>query len=76
MLSDYSWTYYLSIPDITNDLEGHLSFKDGDSESFSFLPEKGYLYSFPSNLSHRPNEAPQSTNQRMVAVANIKFIYG
>jgi hypothetical protein len=76
MLSDYSWTYYLSIPDITNDLEGHLFFKDGDSEPISFLPEKGYLYSFPSNLSHRPNEAPNSTNQRMVAVANIKFIYG
>jgi hypothetical protein len=76
MLSDYSWTYYLSIPDNVSQLEGHLFFKDGDNEPFSFLPERGYLYSFPSNLSHRPNEAPNSTNERMVAVANIKFIYG
>jgi hypothetical protein len=76
ILSDYSWTYYLDVPNIVSGVEGHLSFKDGDSEPISFLPEKGYVYSFPSNLSHRPNEAPQSTNQRMVGVANIKFIYG
>ena len=52
------------------------AFKDDDSEPISFLPEKGYVYSFPSNLSHRPNEAPNSTNRRIVGVANIKFIYG
>jgi hypothetical protein len=76
ILSDYSWTYYLDVPNIVSGVEGHLSFKDGNSEPTSFLPEKGYLYSFPSYLSHRPNEAPQSTNKRMVGVANIKFIYG
>jgi hypothetical protein len=75
MLSDYSWTYYLDVPNIVSEVEGHLSFKDGDSEPISFLPEKGYVYSFPSNLSHRPNEAPNSTNRRIVGVANIKFIY-
>jgi hypothetical protein len=76
ILSDYSWTYYLDVPNIVSGVEGHLSFKDDDSEPISFLPEKGYLYSFPSNLSHRPNEAPNSTNKRIVGVANIKFIYG
>jgi len=76
ILSDYSWTYYLDVPNMVSGVEGHLSFKDSDSEPISFLPEKGYVYSFPSNLAHRPNEAPQSTNQRMVGVANIKFIYG
>jgi hypothetical protein len=75
LLSDYSWTYYLNIPNIVSGVEGNLFFKDGDSEPISFLPEKGYLYSFPSSLLHRPNEAPNSTNQRIVAVANIKFIY-
>jgi hypothetical protein len=75
MLSDYSWTYYLDVPNIVFEVEGHLFFKDNDSEPISFLPEKGYLYSFPSSLSHRPNEAPNSTNRRMVGVANIKFIY-
>jgi hypothetical protein len=75
MLSDYSWTYYLNIPNIVSGVEGHLSFKEGDSEPISFLPEKGYLYSFPSTLPHRPNEAPNSTNRRIVGVANIKFIY-
>jgi hypothetical protein len=75
MLSDYSWTYYLDVPNIVSGVEGHLSFKDGNSEPISFLPEKGYVYSFPSFLSHRPNEAPNSTNRRMVGVANIKFIY-
>jgi len=76
MLSDYSWTYYLNIPNNVSDIEGHLSFKEDDNEPISFLPEKGYLYSFPSTLPHRPNEAPNSTNQRVVGVANIKFIYG
>ena len=46
-----------------------------DLDIESILPKKGYVYSFPSNLSHRPNEAPNSTNQRIVGVANIKFIY-
>lgn len=76
MLSDYSWTYYLNMPDNIEGLEAHLFFKDENSEPISFLPKTGYLYSFPSKLSHRPNEAPNSTNERMVAVANIKFIYG
>ena len=76
ILSDYSWTYYLDVPNIVSGVEGHLFFKDGDSEPISFLPEKGYVYSFSSNLSHRPNEAPNSTNRRIVGVANIKFIYG
>jgi hypothetical protein len=76
LLSDYSWTYYLDVPNIISESEGHLFFKDEDSEPISVLPEKGVLYAFPSNLSHRPNEAPNSTNQRIVAVANIKFIYG
>jgi hypothetical protein len=75
LLSDYSWTYYLDVPNNVSETEGHLSFKDDDSEPISFLPEKGYLYSFPSSLSHRPNEAPNSTNRRIVGVANIKFIY-
>ena len=75
LLSDYSWTYYLDVPNIVSGVEGHLSFKDGDNEPTSILPKKGYVYSFPSNLSHRPNEAPNSTNQRIVGVANIKFIY-
>jgi hypothetical protein len=76
LLSDYSWTYYLDVPNIISESEGHLFFKDEYGEPISVLPEKGYLYAFPSNLSHRANEAPNSTNQRIVAVANIKFIYG
>ena len=76
MLSDYSWTYYLNVPNNISGIEGHLSFKNEDDEPISLLAEKGYVYSFPSNLPHRPNEAPNSTNQRVVGVANIKFIYG
>jgi hypothetical protein len=72
--SEFTWTYYLEMPDNCVGDEGHLILKDGD-ETFSFLPEEGYLYTFKSNIPHRGQTSPNSTKNRLVIVGNISFNY-
>lgn len=74
ILSDFTWTYYLQVPDNLHDKEGHLLLKDEDEE-FAILPEEGCLYTFESNLLHRGEIAPNSTKNRIVIVGNITFFY-
>ena len=72
---DYVWTYYMETPNNCNGNEGHLILKEND-ETFSFLPEEGYLYTFKSSILHRAQEAPNSIKKRIVIVGNISFYYG
>ena len=72
--AEFTWTYYLEMPDNCAGDEGHLILKDGD-ETFSFLPEEGYLYTFKSNIPHRGQISPNSTKNRIVVVGNISFNY-
>lgn len=74
----YTCTYYPQIPNNLKDKEGYLFFKnnlddDEETNSFSFLPEVGYLYVFPANLQHRPELSPNSTNDRICFATNIVF---
>ena len=74
----YTCTYYPQMPDNLNGKEGYLFFKndindDEETNSFSLLPEVGYLYIFPANLSHRPELSPNSTNDRICFASNIVF---
>jgi hypothetical protein len=71
--STLAWVYYLQIPNNLIDNEGTISFKDEFNNIISISPELGYVYSFPATLLHKPNETKNSTNSRIVAVANIKF---
>lgn len=72
--AEFTWTYYLQTPDNCTGDEGHLILKDGD-ETFSFLPEEGYLYTFKSDIPHRGQISPNSTKNRIVIVGNISFYY-
>lgn len=71
---EYVWTYYLETPNNCTGDEGHLILKE-NNETFSFLPEEGYLYTFESSILHRGQSAPSSTKKRIVIVANISFYY-
>jgi len=71
--TDIAWVYYLQIPNNLIEDEGTISFKDEFDNVISINPELGYVYSFSANLLHKPNKTTNSTNNRIVAVANIKF---
>jgi hypothetical protein len=68
-----AWVYYLQIPNNLNENEGNTMFKDEFDNIISIIPELNYVYAFPANLLHKPNKTINSTNSRIVAVANIKF---
>jgi hypothetical protein len=65
---DIEWTYtfYIQIPNNLQGTEGHLVFKTDDGKIHSILPEEGDLIIFPSHLLHMPELAPNSTNERIV----------
>ena len=71
--STLAWVYYLQIPNNLNENEGNTMFKDEFDNIISIIPELNYVYAFPANLLHKPNKTINSTNSRIVAVANIKF---
>lgn len=65
---DIEWTYtfYIQIPNNLQGIEGHLSFKTDDNKIHSILPEEGDLVIFPANLLHAPELSPNSTKERIV----------
>lgn len=72
--TDYTWVYYVSIPDNCEGDEGKLFFRDkkkAPTEYYSFFPEYGYVYVFDAQLEHLPALAPKSTKERITAAGNI-----
>jgi hypothetical protein len=65
---DIEWTYtfYIQMPNNLQGIEGCLSFKTNDNKIHSILPEEGDLIIFPSNLLHTPELSPNSTKERIV----------
>ena len=65
---DIEWTYtfYVQMPNNLQGIEGCLSFKTDDNKMHPILPEEGDLIIFPSNLLHTPELSPNSTKERIV----------
>lgn len=65
---DIEWTYtfYIQMPNNLQGTEGCLSFKTEDNKIHTILPEEGDLIIFPSNLLHIPELSPNSTKERIV----------
>jgi hypothetical protein len=63
---DWTYTFYIQMPNNLQGNEGHLSFKTDDDNIYSILPEEGDLIIFPSNLLHIPELSPNSTKERIV----------
>ena len=77
MYTDYTWVYYLQIPNNCVGDEGKLFFKESiyESDSFSFFPEEQTLYIFDPNLPHKPEISPNSDVSRIVLGGNVTFIF-
>ncbi len=77
--TDYTWIYYIQMPDNCKDKEGHIFFKpnmytsEGDEGAVSFFPEEGYLYFWNSVYAHRPELSPNSTKDRVILAGNLAF---
>ena len=76
--TDYTWVYYVNLPNNWNGDEGKLFFRDSkiiDAKHrvtyHSFFPEYGYIYAFPAELEHLPALSPNSTEDRITAGGNI-----
>jgi hypothetical protein len=63
---DWTYTFYIQMPNNLQGTEGQLTFKMNDGKIYSILPEEGDLIIFPSHLLHMPELAPNSTNERIV----------
>ncbi len=77
--TDYTWIYYVQVPNNCTGKEGHIFFKDNmyvgndDEGAISFFPEEGYLYMWDSTYAHRPELSPNSTIDRVIIAGNIAF---
>ena len=69
----YTYVYYIQLPDIMNGEDGVLYFKSKNNITYWVKPEEDDLIILPADMSHAPNNAPQSTIDRIVLAGNIGF---
>ena len=68
---NWTWTYYIQMPNQLKEEEGKLSFLVEKDKTFSILPKEGDLLIFPASLQHKPFETPNSTRDRIVLAGTI-----
>lgn len=71
--NEWTYVFYVQMPNNLSGNEGKLSFKIGDSE-YSILPDEGDIVIFPATLLHKPEMSPGSTQDRIVIGGNFKEI--
>jgi len=71
--TDYTFTYYLQMPDNIKNDEGKLFFKTKLNNEISILPQEDDIFIFPADLEHRPEISPNSNKSRIVIAGNVAF---
>jgi cupin superfamily acireductone dioxygenase involved in methionine salvage len=69
----YTYVYYIQMPDVMEGEDGVLYFKGGNGKEYWILPEEDDLIILPADMPHSPNDAPNSTRDRIVFAGNIGF---
>jgi len=72
-IPDYTYVYYIQMPDVMNGDDGVLYFKSKENKVYSIKPEEDDLIIMPADIPHVPNDAPDSKLDRMVLAGNIGF---
>ena len=72
--TDYTFTYYLQMPDNLYGDDGMILFKTNDGQIHKFLPEENDMFIFPPDLEHVVGWNRESTKDRVVVASNITFI--
>jgi hypothetical protein len=71
----YTYVYYIQMPDIMEGEDGVLYFKGENGDEYWIRPEEDDLIIMDATTPHSPNNAPNSTLDRIVMAGNIGFDY-
>ena len=69
----YTYVYYIQMPNIMNGEDGVLYFRGGNKKEYWIRPEEDDLIIMPADMPHAPNNAPNSTIDRIVLAGNVGF---
>jgi hypothetical protein len=68
---DFTFVYYIQMPDIMNGDDGVLYFKNKKGVEYWVKPEEDELIIMMGDMPHLPNNAPNSTIDRIVLAGNV-----
>ncbi len=69
----YTYVYYIQMPDVMNGEDGVLYFKSREGKEYWIRPEEDDLIIMEGDIPHAPNNAPESTIDRIVMAGNVGF---
>ncbi len=70
---DYTYVYYIQMPDIMEGEDGVLYFRGEYDREYYIKPEEGDLIIMLGSTPHAPNNAPKSNVDRIVMAGNVGF---
>ena len=71
--TDWTYCFYLKVPnDLIGD-EGKLMFRDVNNKEYGILPEEGDIILFGPNDLHVPNFIPNSKGERIAICSNVSL---
>jgi len=74
IINEWTFVFYLQIPDDLKDEEGMLFFKTTDIDTpYKYLPQEGDFIIFPGDLLHLVKNNINSKNDRISICGNISF---
>lgn len=71
ILTDYTFTFYLQIPNDMMGDEGHIVFETEDKKRHKFLPEVGDIFIFDADIRHTAIPTPNCKTKRIVYAGSI-----
>jgi len=71
----YTYVYYVQMPDVMNGEDGVLYFRGKNNKEYWVRPEEDDLIIMEADMPHSPNNAPNSTVDRIVVAGNVGFDY-
>lgn len=69
----YTWVYYIQMPDVMDGEDGVLYFRGNNKKEYWIRPEEDDLIVMEGDMPHSPNNAPNSTIDRIVIAGNVGF---
>lgn len=71
---NYTFVYYVQMPDNLIDLEGSLLVKNSKGDVHTYHPKENDFIIMKSDVPHAPMGSPNSTKDRLVIAGNIGFL--
>jgi hypothetical protein len=72
-IPNYTYVYYIQMPDVMNGEDGVLYFEGENKKEYWIRPEEDDLIIMDAHMPHAPNDALNSTLDRIVMAGNVGF---